>query len=75
MKTKKKINPEAINLLTSRGFEKKYFENLGRDDLKTNKEAYEETENTYKKYFGKYKYSNWDSFRRVKNNRMKSQKK
>jgi hypothetical protein len=53
-----------------RGFINRYMQNL--NDSATQIEAYERTEAEYKIIFGRQKYSNYESFRRVKNRMMKS---
>lgn len=64
----KAIPQEALNLLGN-GFFTKYYE-FART-AKTNKDAYEQTENLYIEYFTRPRYSNYDSFRKSINKRLK----
>jgi|GEM_PF-6262636 len=61
---------DEINLLTLDGFIKRYFQHL--KTAKTNEEAYLLTASEYKKKFGIDRYSGYESFRKVKNRKLKS---
>tara|TARA_R100000656_G_scaffold81756_1_gene59804 strand:+ start:3251 stop:3463 length:213 start_codon:yes stop_codon:yes gene_type:complete len=60
---------EVLTLLSPDGFEKKFH--FYCSETKTYAEAYEKTEQEYEAAFGKRKYSGYDSFRVVKNKRLK----
>jgi hypothetical protein len=63
------IDIEIIALISPEGFERKFFKNC--KDSKTYIEAYEKTEKEYSEYFGRRRYSCYDSFRVSKNKRLK----
>jgi len=56
-----KIPTEALNLMGD-GFFTRYY-SLIRES-RTNVEAYDKTETEYKAYFGKSRFSGYDSFRK-----------
>lgn len=58
------------NLLSLDGFIQRYFYYLKK--AKTNEEAYHLTAKEYKELYGMDRYSCYDSFRRVKNRKLKS---
>ena len=61
--------PKAVrDMITPAGFLSAYFKNL--DTAYDNREAYETTEREYIKYFGRRRYSNFESFRICKNRRI-----
>lgn len=61
------INEEANALMTPRGFDAEFFRNLATS--KTHLEAYLKTEKKYKSYFGKTRYSSFDSYRKSRDQR------
>ena len=63
------IKIEILVLLSARGFQEKFHSNC--KITKTYIKAYEETEKEYESYFGKRKYSSYDSFRVVMNRKRK----
>lgn len=52
---------EILALLSPRGFEDRFHQHCKKE--KTYRRAYEETEKEYSEYFGKTRYSGYDSFR------------
>jgi len=60
---------EILVLLSPRGFEERFHNHC--KNQKTYSAAYEETEKEYESYFGKRRYSSYDSFRVVMNRKMK----
>lgn len=58
------IEPHIQRLLTQEGFIEAFYEQCA--DYKTHEEAYEGVERLYERYFGKRKYSNFNSFRQVR---------
>ena len=66
------IPVQALKLLTTTGFEQKYFDFLRIYD---NKKAYEETEKEYEKWYKKRRYSSYKSFREVVNRKHRKSKK
>lgn len=60
---------EVMALGTFKGFVAIYFKHL--KNTKTNAEAYEYVEMLHKKFYGKRKYANFESFRIVKNRKIK----
>ncbi len=64
------IDLHIRDLLTPEGFEKKFYEFCVEYD--TQFEAYEATERMYETYFGKRKYSEFNSFRVARQKRKKN---
>jgi len=62
------LSDQAIALNTPKGFDQEYFKNL--KSSKTNKEAYDKTEELYKSFFKKRRYSSFESYRVVRNARI-----
>tara|TARA_R100001163_G_scaffold61623_1_gene51757 strand:+ start:504 stop:722 length:219 start_codon:yes stop_codon:yes gene_type:complete len=60
---------KIIALLTPDGFDRKFWDNASK--TKTYKEAYEQTEQEYQKYFLKRKYSDYNSYRNCRDKRIK----
>ena len=67
------IPTNILKLLTPKGFIEYYYKICL--EYNTNIEAYEATEKLYYKWFGKNRYSNYESFRIVKNRNLKKTKK
>ena len=67
------IDQKISKLITTTGFITEYYKQL--NGCKTNAEAYQKVEEIYFKYFGKNKYSNFESFRQVRDYRLKKKKK
>jgi hypothetical protein len=57
---------EEMELLTQSGFIRKFYQQVRENPDITQENAYEEVEMIYMKHFGRRKYSNFDSFRRIK---------
>lgn len=57
---------EANELLSTGGFIRYFFSMMRQNPDSTQTDAYEKSENEYKKHFGMRKYSNYDSFRKMK---------
>ena len=55
--------------LSSRSFEELYFDCFKHTESKT--QAYQMAEKIHSEYFGSAKYSDYDSFRKVKSHRLK----
>jgi hypothetical protein len=64
---------EILVLLSPNGFEDRFHKNCKLS--KTYMEAYEKTEEEYQEYFGKTRYSSYDSFRVVMQRKMKQSSK
>jgi hypothetical protein len=62
------FNPASM--IKVEGFISRYFYNLKK--YKTNEQAYQATAEEYRKAFGHDKYSGYESFRKVKNRKLKS---
>jgi len=62
----------AIKLLSASGFDQEFFRNLAKS--KTKKEAYEKTEETYRSFFKKRRYSSFDSYRVARDYRISSRR-
>tara|TARA_B110000444_G_scaffold244587_1_gene264190 strand:- start:1274 stop:1480 length:207 start_codon:yes stop_codon:yes gene_type:complete len=62
-----KIKQEILDLLSPSGFEDRFHKNY--QISKNYNDAYQLTEQEYKQYFGKIRYSSYDSFRVTKNRR------
>jgi hypothetical protein len=62
------FNPASM--IKVEGFITRYFQNLKK--CKTNEEAYQATAEEYRKAFGHDKYSGYESFKKVKNRKLKS---
>jgi hypothetical protein len=63
---------EILILLSPDGFEERFY--FYAKTEKTYLKAYEKTELEYQNYFGKNKYSNYDSFRVVMQRKIKNKK-
>ena len=63
------IKIEILVLLSPSGFQERFHTNC--KNAKTYVQAYEETEREYEGYFGKRRYSSYDSFRTVMNRKLK----
>jgi len=61
------FNP--ADMISTNGFINRYFQNLKK--ARTNEEAYEITAKEYVHAFGVNKYSSYESFRQVKNRKLK----
>lgn len=73
MKTRKlEVCKEDIELNSIEGFEKRYFEYL--EICRTASEAFKKANDDYFRIFGHDKYSSYDSFRIVRNRKMKKNK-
>jgi len=66
-----KIPENILKLTTSQGFVQYYFSICL--DFDTNKQAYEAAEQLYFDWFKKRRYSDYESFRVVKNRNLKKQ--
>ncbi len=64
------IDFKIIALLTPNGFDDRFWEYAGKE--KTYKVAYEKLEDEYSFYFGKRKYSDYNSFRNCRDKRIKN---
>lgn len=65
-------SPKTLKLNTNEGFKEHYYEQLATSS--SYKQAYERTEELHYKYFGRYRFASYDSFRhilRAKNNKRK----
>lgn len=60
----------AQRLMSAKGFDVEFFNNLKIS--KTHIEAYEKTEKLYHSYFGRNRYKSYDSYRKVRNLRLKA---
>lgn len=58
-------NIEMRKLSTRKGFYNEYFKKL--KTAKTNIEAFNEVNENYHKLFGTYRYSDWNSFKKMTN--------
>ena len=67
------IDKKIISLLTADGFDKRFFELAS--ETNTYKKAYENLEIEYENYFGKRKYSDYNSYRNCRDKRLKKAKK
>jgi hypothetical protein len=65
----KKENEIIRKIGTVTGFYEYYFQQL--KNHKTEIECFEAVNDLYFEYFGEYKYSSYDSFRKVKNKHLK----
>tara|TARA_R110002020_G_scaffold470398_1_gene696267 strand:- start:9275 stop:9484 length:210 start_codon:yes stop_codon:yes gene_type:complete len=63
------IDKKIILLLSPNGFDERFFELAA--ERKTYKKAYEDLENEYENYFGKRKYSDYNSYRNCRDKRLK----
>ena len=61
---------EQQKLLTVKGFDAEFFKNLAIS--KTHYEAYDKTEELYRSYFGRNRYSSFNSYRNARDNRIKN---
>lgn len=64
-----KLEPHILILMTSEGFDKRFFEMCQL--YPNNSLAYEAVERQFESYFGKRKYANYESYRKTKNKRVK----
>lgn len=65
-------NPKTMKLNTNEGFKEHFYSEFSTSS--TYIEAYEKTEELHLKYFGRYRFASYDSFRhilRAKNNKRK----
>lgn len=60
---------EVLDLLDLEGFNEKFEEELRNH--RTQEEAYEHTEQLHEQFFGRRKYSGYDSFRKVRERKLK----
>lgn len=60
----------TFQLVSVDGFIRRYMQHLSGD--LTQQQAYDMTESEYNKCFGKTRYSSYDSFRQVKNRKLKT---
>lgn len=65
----KKENEIIKRIATSAGFYEYYFEQLKHH--KTEIECFDAINDLYFEYFGEYKYSSYNSFRKLKNKHLK----
>jgi hypothetical protein len=65
------ISRQAKELLTTNGFIRFFFSMIRQNPDITQTGAYEKAEEEYKKNFGERKYSNYDSFRKMKSRYLK----
>ena len=65
----KEENVVIRKIATSSGFYQYYFEQL--KNHKTEVDCFETINDLYFKYFGEYKYSSYNSFRKLKNKHLK----
>ena len=63
------MDSKTIALLTPEGFDERFWDNASK--YKTYKKADEKLEDEYKTYFGKRKYSDYNSFRVCRDRRIK----
>lgn len=63
------MDSKIIALLTPEGFDERFWDNASK--YKTYKKAYEKLEDEYKTYFGKRKYSDYNSYRVCRDRRIK----
>lgn len=66
------LEPHLQRLLTQEGFIEAFWEQCA--DYHTQKDAYEAVERQYERTFGMRKYSDWDSFRKVRDRLIKTRK-
>ena len=67
------MDSKIIALLTPDGFDERFWDNAAQS--KTYKIAYEKVEQEYESYFGKRKYSDYNSYRNCRDKRIKKNKK
>lgn len=60
-----------LHLLTTSGFDAEFFQLLGKDEVKTMEDAYLILEKKYAHAFGKTRYSNYESYRKARDYRLK----
>jgi hypothetical protein len=63
------IDLKILALLSPNGFDERFWNNCKK--TKTYKEAYEKTEKEFQNYFGKRKYSDYNSYRGARDKRIK----
>lgn len=61
---------KILTLLTPSGFDERFWDNAAQ--CKTYKLAYEKLEEEYETYFGRRKYSDYNSFRNCRDRRIKN---
>ena len=66
---KLQLESHILELNTPEGFDRRYYEMCQL--YPNNSLAYEAVERQYESYFGKRKYSNYESYRKTKNKRAK----
>ena len=64
----KQLEPHILKLLTPEGFDERFYSLCQL--YRTNELAYEALERQYESYFGKRRYSNYESYRKTKNKRV-----
>ncbi len=64
------LPPEALQLLTVKGFDQAFTRLLNNPKLPTQQKAYDVLEEKYIEYFGRRRYSGFDSYRKVRNRRL-----
>lgn len=67
-----KIEAHILRLQTTEGFINLFF--LMCQEYPTQEKAYDACERQYSSYFGKPKYSSFESFRQIKNRHFKNKK-
>jgi len=66
------LTDQAYRILTTAGFDQEFFKNLASSS--TQKEAYEKTEALYQSFFKKRRYSCFDSYRKVRDARIRQKR-
>lgn len=66
------LEPHVLKLMTAEGFDARFFEMC--QHYPTDALAYEAVERQYESYFGKRRYSNYESYRKTKNKRINKSK-
>lgn len=67
----KNPKPPATRLITAKGFDNAFTTLLSDPRLTTQCAAYDQLETEYFNYFGRRRYSNFDSYRQARNRRLK----
>tara|TARA_R100001440_G_scaffold74743_2_gene100558 strand:+ start:681 stop:887 length:207 start_codon:yes stop_codon:yes gene_type:complete len=67
------IDIKIIALLTPEGFDERFWSEAS--NTKTYKQAYENVEKDFEKYFQRRKYSDYNSYRNCRDKRIKKNKK
>lgn len=65
----KKYSKEVLALLESEGFISQFY--IFCTEYETQEEAYLATERKYRGFFGKNRYANFESFREIKNRKLR----